>query len=67
MLQSITVLFNWVCPARAQAVPAWVRERFALTEIEADDLAAMEERHVRLLDSRPWFALHQPVDQRLER
>jgi hypothetical protein len=44
-----------------------VRERFALVEIEDDDLAAMEERRVRLLDSRPWFALHQPLDRPLER
>ena len=67
LLQGILAVFNWMCPGRAQAIPAWVRERFALEEIEPDDPAAMEERRVRLLDSRPWFALHQPLDRRLER
>lgn len=67
LLQGALAIFNWMCPSRAQKIPAWVRERFALAEIEAEDLGAMEERRVRLLDSRPWFALHQPLDRPLER
>jgi hypothetical protein len=67
LLQGVLAIFNWMCPARAGHLPAGVREQFALTEIEADDLAAMEERRARLLDSRPWFAAHQPIDRPLER
>jgi hypothetical protein len=67
LLQGALAVFNWLCPARAQQMPEWVRERFALADIAADDLAAMEERRVRLLDSRPWFAAHQPIDRPLER
>lgn len=67
LLHGVLAVFNWLCPGRAQKIPAWVRERFALPEIEGDDPVAMEERHIRLLDSRPWFALHQPLDRRLER
>ncbi|HYD83814.1 MAG TPA: hypothetical protein VEA63_07165 [Opitutus sp.] len=67
LLQGALAIFNWMCPGRAQALPAWLREQFALPRIEADDQAAMEERRVRLFDSRPWFALHQPVDRPLER
>lgn len=67
LLQGVLALFNWVSPGRAQTIPAWLRERFALAEIQTDDFAAMEERRVRFLDSRPWFALHQPTNRRLER
>jgi len=67
LLHGALAVFNWMCPGRAQALPDWLRKQFALTRIEAEDLAAMEERRVRLFDSRPWFALHQPVDRPLER
>lgn len=67
LLHGALAIFNWMCPARAQALPAWLRKQFALPRVEADDLAATEERRVRLFDSRPWFALHQPTDRPLER
>ena len=66
LLQAVLSLFNWMSPARAQELPRQLRERFALPRIEAEDLAAMEERRTRLLDSRPWFALHQPMDKPLQ-
>lgn len=67
LLHAALAIFNWMCPGRAHALPAWLRKQFALPRIEADDLAATEERRVRLFDSRPWFALHQPNDRPLER
>ena len=67
LLQGALAIFNWLCPGRAGALPVWLRAQFALPLIEAEDPAAMEERRVRLFDSRPWFALHQPADQPLER
>lgn len=67
LLQGALAIFNWMCPGRAAALPAWLRQQFALPRIEADDAAAMEERRVRLFDSRPWFVLHQPADRPLER
>lgn len=67
LLHAALAIFNWLCPGRAQALPAWLRKQFALARIEADAPAAMEERRVNLFDSRPWFALHQPVDRPLER
>lgn len=67
LLQSVLVIFNWLSPQRAQAIPTWLREQFALSTVESDDQAATEERRVRLFDSRPWFALHQPLDKILER
>jgi hypothetical protein len=67
LLHAALAIFNWLCPGRAHALPAWLRKQFALPRVEAEDLAATEERRVRLFDSRPWFALHQPADRPLER
>jgi hypothetical protein len=67
LLQSVLAIFNWMSPHRAAGLPAWLREQFALPYIDVDDSAAAEERRVRLFDSRPWFALHQPIDRPLER
>lgn len=67
LLQGVLSVFNWMCPRRASALPAWLREQFALVPIASDDLEAVESRRVRLFDSRPWFALHQPLDRPLDR
>lgn len=67
LLHAALALFNWMSPNRAASLPAWVREQFALPQVDVDDPAAAEERRVRLFDSRPWFAQHQPLDRPLER
>jgi hypothetical protein len=67
LLHAVLAVFNWLSPHRAASLPAWVREQFALPPVDVDDPAAAEERRVRLFDSRPWFALHQPLDRPLER
>ncbi|WP_158305501.1 nucleotidyltransferase family protein [Opitutus terrae] len=67
LLHAALAIFNWMCPGRAHALPPWLRKQFALARVEADDLAATEERRVRLFDSRPWFAPHQPLNEPLER
>lgn len=67
LLQGALAVFSWLSPHRAQLLPRWVREQFALQPQDVDDPQAAEERRVRLFDSRPWFALHQPCDQVLER
>lgn len=67
LLQGVLAVFNWLAPGRARRMPAWLRERFALPEIPGDDVATIEREHVRLFDSRPWFALHQPRERLLER
>lgn len=67
LLQAALGIFNWMCPGRAHALPAWLRRQFALPRIEAEDVAATEERRVRLFDSRPWFAPLLPSDRPLER
>jgi hypothetical protein len=67
LLHAVLAIFNWMSPNRTTALPAWLREQFALPYIEVDDPTAAEERRVRLFDSRPWFAPHQAIDQPLER
>lgn len=67
LLHAALAVFNWMSPHRAGAMPTWVREQFALPRSEAVDPAEVEARRVRLFDSRPWFALHQPMDKPLER
>jgi hypothetical protein len=68
LLHGVVAVFNWMCPERARSLPGWVRERFALEAAPAaTDPRAMEERRVRLFDSRPWFAPNLPMDRVLER
>ncbi len=65
LLHAVLAVFNWMCPHRAGAIPIWLREQLALPTIECDH--EVEARRVRLFDSRPWFAVHQPLDQTLDR
>ncbi len=67
LLHAVLALFNWMCPNRSVALPEWVREKFSLPLVTADSTEAVEISRVRLFDSRPWFALHQPHDRPLER
>lgn len=67
LLQAVLALFNWMSPNRAGSIPAWLRARFALSDCEVSDPSAAERRRVRLFDSRPWFAPHEPEDRPLER
>jgi len=55
VLKSLLTLFSWVCPNRAALIPASVREDFELSESPAVS-AEEEQRRVKLLDSRGWFA-----------
>lgn len=67
LLHSALAIFNWMCPGRAAVLPVWLREQFALPDIAVDHADDTEDRRVRLFDSRPWFAPHQPLDRPLER
>jgi hypothetical protein len=67
LLHAALAIFNWMCPGRAHALPGWLRKQFALPRVETEDFSLTEERRVKLFDSRPWFAPHQPSDRPLER
>lgn len=66
LLGGLLQVFNWVAPAEAKKMPAPIRERFCLREITSHDLDVPDSERKMLLDSRPWFAAHQPVDQPLK-
>jgi hypothetical protein len=67
LLHGLLAVFNWLSPERARSLPEWVRTKFALVENAIDDVDAAEARRVPLLDSRPWFALHQSPEKLMER
>ncbi len=68
LLHGLLAVFNWMCPERGMAIPPWLRQQFALPAAasEKENLSAMEERRVRVLDSRAWFAPFQPLDQLMQ-
>ncbi len=67
LLQAVLTVFSWMSPGRARAIPEAIRQRFALPTVQTDDSEAMEQRRIRLFDSRPWFAPLEPEDRMLER
>jgi hypothetical protein len=66
LLGGLLQVFNWVAPDQASKIPSEIRERFCLRPITSRDLEVPETERKMLLDSRPWFAAHQPVDQPLK-
>lgn len=67
LLHAALAIFNWMCPGRAHALPVWLRKQFALPLVKSEDFRVTEAKRVLLFDSRPWFAMHQPLDRPLER
>jgi hypothetical protein len=66
LLGGLLQVFNWVAPDKARLIPKDVRALFCLAAPSADDLREGEEYRARLLDSRPWFAAHQPRDKPMQ-
>jgi len=64
VLKAALTLFHWICPSRAGQFPAKIREQFELVKSPAT--AEEEQRRVKLLDSRAWFAPLTPRDLPLE-
>lgn len=66
LLAGLLHVFNWVAPAQAKQIPQRIREHFSLPEVAPHDLEIPDTQRKALLDSRPWFAAHQPEDQPLQ-
>jgi hypothetical protein len=65
VLRAILTLFAWLCPTRATELPGSLKRRLNLAP--SQPVAREEEdRRIRLLDSRHWFAARLPEDQVLE-
>ena len=61
LLAGLLQVFNWVAPEEAKKIPTEIRRHFCLPEITSEDLETPDTERKALLDSRPWFAAHQPV------
>jgi hypothetical protein len=66
LLAGLLQVFNWVSPAEAKMIPGEIREKFCLPDITSEDLQVPDHERKMLLDSRPWFAAHQPSDRPLQ-
>ena len=62
LLTGLLSVFAWVCPDRIAAIPADLRKRAGIRKPRREALGPDLQR-IGLLDSRPWFAAHQPCDQ----
>ena len=66
LLSGLLLVFSWVAPERAAAIPDSVRDQFHLSAPTAEALERPMERNVELLDSRPWFAAFQPPEKLMQ-
>ncbi|MCU0951214.1 MAG: nucleotidyltransferase family protein [Burkholderiaceae bacterium] len=55
LLGSLLMLFSWIAPRRAQALPDWLWPRLGLQPPSAPAALDRDDERVRLLDTRPWF------------
>jgi hypothetical protein len=64
LLKGMLMVYGWLCPEQARELPQFVRE-----ELELPEAGAPVERkrdHIRLLDTRGWFAALLPKNKPLE-
>jgi hypothetical protein len=66
LLGGLLHVFNWVAPEEAKKIPAEIRRQFCLADITSEDLQTPNTERKMLLDSRPWFAAHQPMCEPLK-
>ena len=65
LLRSLVTLFDWLCPNRSAEFPKGVHEKIG--GVKSPPVSAeVEERRIRLLDTRAWFAAFQAKDKVLE-
>jgi hypothetical protein len=64
LLKGMLTVYTWVCPEQARELPDWLRTELDLPE--PDELAPKKRDHIRLLDTRGWFAAMLPKHKPLE-
>jgi hypothetical protein len=65
LLRSLLILFSWISPGRAGELPHALKSRLNLAPIRPVSTDE-EDRRIRLLDTRNWFAARLPCDKVLE-
>jgi hypothetical protein len=64
LLAGLLQVFSWICPGTTRELPGWLKKELRLAEPDEADPAS--RRCLALLDTRPWFAAHQPPDRPLQ-
>src|SRR5579862_5350888 len=62
LLKGLLTVYGWLCPKQAKRLPESLRKKLKLPRPEA----LRKRDHVRLLDTRGWFAAILPKDKPLE-
>jgi len=55
LLGGVMSVFRWLCPEKAQALPAWIWTRLGLTGLHVTSEKEDCQQRADLLDSRDWF------------
>jgi hypothetical protein len=63
LLKAMLTVYGWLCPEQASSLPAWLRTQLGLARWR---FGPHRRDHVRLLDSRHWFARRVPRGRKLE-
>lgn len=63
LLKGMLTVYGWLCPRQARRLPATLRKKLKLPTPE---ISRKKRNHVRLLDTRGWFAAILPKDKPLE-
>ena len=64
LLKGLLTVYGWLCPRQAQRLPESLRRKLKLPRPEV--LARKKRDHIRLLDTRGWFAAILPKNKPLE-
>ena len=64
LLKGLLTVYAWLCPEEAQELPRWLCEELEVPELETP--IEPKRDHIRLLDTRGWFAALLPKNKPLE-
>jgi hypothetical protein len=62
LLKGLLTVYGWLCPRQAKLLPQSLRKKLKVPEPRAQK----KRDHIRLLDTRGWFAAMMPMDRPLE-
>jgi hypothetical protein len=65
LLRAMLEIYSWLCPQKACRLPATLWNQLKMNDPSKRQLRARRD-HIRLLDTRAWFAALQPPDRKLE-
>lgn len=63
LLKGMLTVYGWLCPRQAKRLPGSLRKKLKLPEPE---VTRKKRNHIRLLDTRGWFAAILPKNRPLE-